>query len=136
MGAPTTTIRRPSPVSQESPGDTTGGEGLPPGPSGDVTLYATGALTLLTVVVALGLGRLFADGSFIAPVVMTAVGCHAVAWACRRWSLSPMVAVAAGMAIPALVVAWLVLPKTTFYGIPTGATVSHARHELSLAYGA
>ena len=36
--------------------------------------------------------------------------------------------------MPLAVIAWLVLPETTFFGIPTGSTLSTARSELSTAY--
>jgi transglutaminase-like putative cysteine protease len=136
----TTTVRRPAAVEQEGQGgDAGGGAGgaaAPPSVSGDPTSFATIGLTLVTVVVALSLGRLFADGSFVPAVVATAVGCHGVSWAGRRWGLSTPLTLLAGLAVPLLVVAWIVLPGTTFFGVPTGATLSAARNDLSAAYTA
>jgi transglutaminase-like putative cysteine protease len=132
----TATLRRPVPVDQES-----GSGGAPdaprsPGLIDDPTILASAALTLLTLVVAVGLGRLFADGSYIGPVALTAIGCHAAAWAGRRWSLGFGVTLLAGLAVPALVITWLVLPETTFFGVPTAATVAAAGRELSKSYEA
>jgi transglutaminase-like putative cysteine protease len=131
----TTTVRRPTPVEQRT-AKTAGDE--PPDVDGrraDPTIAATGALTLLSLVVAVGFGRLFADGSYIVPVAATAIGCHTVAWAARRWALGPVAAFGA-LLVPVAVIAWLILPETTFFGVPTLATVREAGHELSTAYQA
>ncbi|HZN15530.1 MAG TPA: DUF3488 domain-containing protein, partial [Acidimicrobiales bacterium] len=130
----TTTLRRPVPVDQESDTPSPGTTG-PAGIVGDPTILATAALTLVTVTVALGFGRLFADGSFVGPVLATAIGCHAVAWASRRWSLGP-IGFAAGLVVPIAVIAWMVLPDTTFFGVPTPATLGALGDELSKAYDA
>ena len=37
------------------------------------------ALTAVTMAAVIGLGRLFADGSFLAPILLAAVASHAVA---------------------------------------------------------
>ena len=131
----TTTLRRPEPVDQQDVAS-------PPGPPprahqlfDDPTLLATLALTLVTVVVAIGFGRLFVNGSYIPAVLLTALGCHLTAWATRRWSLGPA-GFLAGVAVPLAVIAWIVLPGTTFFGIPTPSTLSTAGHELSKAYDA
>lgn len=130
----TTTVDRPRPVA--AVGDDTQ---LPDdrGPSGgDPTIFATLALTVLTVVVAVGLGRLFADGSYIGAVVAAAVGTHAVAWAARRRALSYAAAAVGGVIVGALVISWFVLPETTVVGIPTPHTFTRAGHELSQSYQA
>jgi transglutaminase-like putative cysteine protease len=97
----------------------------------DDTLAPTAALTLLTIVSAVSLGRLFADGSFLLPVLVTAVVCHAVAWGLRTRVLPPAVVVLASVVTVVLVISWLVLPQTTTYGIPGGETLAAFRRELS-----
>jgi transglutaminase-like putative cysteine protease len=130
----TTTVRRPVPVEQQTNAPTPPGA-TPPLPTGDPTIFASAALTLVTVVVAVGFGRLFKEASFVGPVVVTAVGCHAMAWASRRWTLGPL-GFLAGLLVPLAVTAWMILPDTTFFGIPTPATLSAASRELSNAYEA
>lgn len=99
----------------------------------DDTLVPTIALSLLTVVSAVSLGRLFGDGSFLGPVFITAVTCHTVAWVLRTRGAPPAVAVLASVATVGLVVSWIVLPHTTTFGFPGGATLEAFRLELSRA---
>jgi len=99
----------------------------------DRTAGATIALTALTVVAALGLSRLFATGAFLGPVLAAAVATHAVAWGARRLNLPAAVAYGLALVVVALVVAWLVLPETTIYGLPWSDTLRVAGHDLSQA---
>ena len=99
----------------------------------DDTLVPTVALALLTIVSAVSLGRLFGDGSFLGPVLVTAVVCHTVAWALRARDVSPGVATIVSVGTGALLVTWIVLPHTTFAGLPTGETLQVFREELSRA---
>jgi transglutaminase-like putative cysteine protease len=99
----------------------------------DDTLAPTAALTLLTIVSAVSLGRLFADGSYLGPVVITAVACHALAWALRARPVPAPIVVAASVSSVVLLIAWLVIPQTTAFGVPTGETFSTLRTELSQA---
>jgi transglutaminase-like putative cysteine protease len=133
----TSTLNRPRPVVQEQHDASGSGDGRAAGDDrGDPTLPATLALTLLTVVVAIGLGRLFADGSFLSAVLAAAIGAHAVMWAARRLARGTLVGLAGGVLVGILAVAWFVLPETTFAGIPTLETFSRAGHELSRSYEA
>lgn len=99
----------------------------------DDTLVPTVALSLLTIVSAVSLGRLFADASFLGPVLVTAVVCHTVAWALRQADVSPGVATVASLATGTLAITWIVLPHTTAFGLPTGETLQVFREELSRA---
>ncbi|MDQ3108024.1 MAG: DUF3488 and transglutaminase-like domain-containing protein [Actinomycetota bacterium] len=92
----------------------------------DRTLPATIALTLLTVAVAVGFGRLFADRDYLAPVVLAALAGHGVAWWCRRNDLPTGLAAMASLGAVALVAAWTVLGHTTAYGVPLPLTVRTA----------
>jgi transglutaminase-like putative cysteine protease len=128
----TTTLSRGRPVVQEQ--QAAGGNEPRQPAVGDPTVPATLALTLLTVVVAVGLGRLFVDGSYIGAVAAAAVGTHASMWAARRWSLGTLVGLAGGVLVGIVVVAWFVLPDTTLAGLPTPHTFTRAGHELSQSY--
>ena len=104
------------------------GTGRPPRPAPgpwreDRTMPATVALTLLTLAVALGLGRLFADSEFLAPVVLAALAGHGVAWWCRRNELPAGMAAVASLGAVGLVAAWTILGHTTAYGVPLPLTV-------------
>ncbi|MEY2566470.1 MAG: hypothetical protein QOE35_999 [Actinomycetota bacterium] len=99
----------------------------------DDTLVPTVALTLLTIVSAVSLGRLFADGSFLGPVLLAAVVCHGLAWVLRTRGVSPPLVTVASLAAVVLLISWLVLPQTTTYGFPGGATLEAFRRELSRA---
>ncbi len=80
------------------------------------------ALLLVTLAAAVGLERLF-QGLEAAPALLgTAVAAHALALAGRRWSLGP--AAVAGLAVAGLglALAWLVVPATTLWGLPTPST--------------
>lgn len=99
----------------------------------DDTLVPTTALFLLTAVSAVSLGRLFADGSFLAPVLIAAVVSHAMAWALRVRNVAPPLAVVISALTVGLLGVWLVLPHTTALGIPGGETFRAFRDELSRA---
>lgn len=94
---------------------------------------ATAALALLTVVTALGMGRLFRGTSYVGPVLVGAVTAHAAAWAGRRLRLPAPVAVVCSLAALVLAVVWTVLPQTTTWGLPSAQSFSVAGSELARA---
>ena len=89
----------------------------------DPTVPSTVALTLLTLAVAVGFGRLFADAAFLAPVVLATIAGHGVAWWCRRNELPTPVAAIASLGAVGLVAAWTILGHTTAYGVPLPLTL-------------
>ena len=95
----------------------------------DADASATIALTVLTLAGVFSLGRLFSSHSYVGPVVTTAIGMHAVAWGCRRRRLRTVTTVLVSVGALILLVAWLVLPETTSYGLPLG----HTWHAVRLA---
>jgi len=92
------------------------------------------ALVAVNVVAVVGLARLFSSTSFLPPVLLALIAGHATAWAGRRLGLS--VAAAAGLALAGLglVVAWVVEPHATTYGLPTMATLDAVRADLAEAW--
>jgi transglutaminase-like putative cysteine protease len=94
------------------------------GPGNDLQTdaIATIALTALTLGAVYSLNRLFVSGSYVGPVVATAIVMHAVAWGCRRQGLRTPAALTVSLASLVLLVAWLVLPETTRYGLPLTGT--------------
>ena len=94
---------------------------------------ATAALATLTVASLFGLTRIFTNGRWIGPVLLTCLGVHLVAWLTRRvgWR-GPASGVASAVA-GGLLAAWTVLGASTTYGVPTGRTFSAAGSALSAA---
>jgi transglutaminase-like putative cysteine protease len=88
-------------------------------------LAATVFLGLLTVASALGLLRVFAGHAWMGPVVLTAIGMHAVCWAGRRWGLRWLPALALALVALVLLVSWTVLGSATLHGLPSPSTWSH-----------
>lgn len=94
---------------------------------------ATLALTVLTVVTALGMGRLFSNSSFVVPVLAAALVVHGSAWACRRLGVGGILTLPISIGALALVAAWTVLPESTAAGIPWKGTLDAAMSALSEA---
>jgi transglutaminase-like putative cysteine protease len=135
----TATVRRP-PAPPTRPGASAPRQPGPPtrrpsflGWRDDTTLPATVALTVLTLAVAVGFGRLFADAAFLGPVVLATLAGHGVAWWCRRNDLPTPIAAVASLGAVGLIAAWTVLGHTTAYGVPLPLTV---RSGLEMLAGA
>lgn len=94
---------------------------------------ATLALTALTVVTALGMGRLFSTSSFVVPVLGAALVVHGSAWACRRLGVGGLLTLPISIGALLLVAAWTVLPGTTVAGIPWKGTLDAAVKALTEA---
>ncbi|HEX7167450.1 MAG TPA: DUF3488 and transglutaminase-like domain-containing protein [Acidimicrobiales bacterium] len=99
----------------------------------DPTFPATASLTLLTVAVGVGFGRLFSEGPFLAPIVLSALVAHTVAWWCRNHEVSTGVSVAATMGAVGVVAAWTLFGETTAYGIPIPLTLKTMGEALAQA---
>lgn len=104
------------------PAATTDGAAPQPDPTGGASL----ALTLVTLVAALSMGRLFDNGEFVVPFVLAALCGHWSARATRRVGLSLVTALPLSSACLALVVAWTLFPHTTAYGVPWAGTLHAA----------
>ena len=94
---------------------------------------ATAALTLLTVVTALGMGRLFSNSSFMVPVLAAALVVHGSAWACRRLGIGGLLTFPISAGALLLAAAWTVLPGTTAGGIPWKGTLEAGIEALTEA---
>lgn len=93
---------------------------VPTAPQDDL---ATVTLTVLTLVTAIGMGRLFGDGQFLVPVVLSALGIHGLAWACRRAGIGALATLPICLAGTGLIASWTVLADTTIAGIPWTGTL-------------
>jgi len=105
-------------------------------PSGGADLSDVAALALagVTATAAIGLGRLFKDGSFVLPVLVTVAVTHGIAIAARRLRLKIGVATLLQLAGLALTIIWVVEPHTTSYGLPGGDTWHAIARDLSHAW--
>jgi transglutaminase-like putative cysteine protease len=92
------------------------------------------ALTAITVAAVLGMSRLFAGGSWIAPLVVSAVAAHGLAILLRHRGLSLGLSAGAMLIGAALVTTWTSYWSTTVVGLPTGDTVSAMRDDLQSAW--
>ena len=92
------------------------------------------ALAVVTLALVVGCARLFAEGSFFLPLAVLAVVAHAAAAALRRTrvpgAVVPIIAAVGGT----VVIAWLLYPTTTGFGLPTPHTLATARGDLADAW--
>ncbi|HUQ64148.1 MAG TPA: DUF3488 and transglutaminase-like domain-containing protein [Acidimicrobiales bacterium] len=88
------------------------------------------ALVCVTAAAALGLLRVFSDGSFIVPVLIALVFSHIVASAGRHLSLSPTLAGLISALAVLLITALIVEPGTLTFGLPLLDTWRGLGHDL------
>jgi transglutaminase-like putative cysteine protease len=110
-----------------------------PAPATGLTSYLVPAevsLVLLTLATVIGFGRVFADWSFLGPMIATALYTHGVCLVTRRRGYS--VPVSGLIALPGFVLlcSWVFFFERTTLGIPTGSTVSAANEALSASWDA
>lgn len=87
----------------------------------------------MSVAAAIGMGRLFADASFL-PVVLAAVlASHGLSMLCRRGGIGPLVTTLASTAGLALFVTWVIEPHVSV--IPGPAVLDAAIIDLQEAWG-
>jgi hypothetical protein len=88
------------------------------------------SLALVSIAAALAFGRVFADGGFVGPLLVAATVPHALGWVgrVRNWPLDRTALAGAGAT--ALTLVWISAGETTFFGVPTAATVTRVGHLL------
>jgi transglutaminase-like putative cysteine protease len=97
-------------------------------------LSAAAALAALTIAAALGLGRVFDDGSFALPVIVAALLPHAVG-ALARWRRWPgFVLGLVTFVVVLLALAWVIAPGSTTFGVPGPATIDVLARRLSAGW--
>lgn len=94
-------------------------------------LYASCALAALTIAAALGLGRVFADGSFALPIIGAALLPHAIGALARarRWHGAVLTLVT--IVVVLVYVALVIAPSSTTYGIPGSGTLQTLAERLA-----
>jgi len=101
-----------------------------PGATTANAAIATLALTTLTLAGVFSLNRLFVNRSFAGPVLVVAVGAHAVAWLGRRQGWPPIVATSLSLVALVFLTSWAVLPASTTFGLPLLGTLHAAGRAL------
>lgn len=97
---------------------------------------ATLCLFLVTLAVALSMGRLFLGGTWLAYGIAAAAIGHGLAWGLRRVGAGLALTSVASPLCSLLVAVALVLPQATTYGVPTPFTMEVMGQALSEAQGA
>lgn len=98
------------------------------------------ALAALSAAAALTLGRVFASGRFVVPVVAAVLLAHLLGFVARSRGWSLVDALSLSMSGLAVYLIWVLVPHTTLYGIPTADTfrvladrLGNGVHELRTA---
>jgi transglutaminase-like putative cysteine protease len=112
-----------------------GGTGPPPGwAAPDRSLLASissgqpwsavVALSVMTLVAAAGMTRLFVGLTYLGPVLVSGASAHALSVAWRRLRVRGPLALLLSVVSAALISVWLILPGSTWYGVPAGRTLT------------
>jgi transglutaminase-like putative cysteine protease len=91
-------------------------------------------LAAVTVTAVVGMHRLFADGSWAGPLLVSAVAAHGSALVLRRRGASLPVAAAVTTVLAVLVTTWACSWSTTSLGLPTGETWTTLQDDLDRAW--
>ena len=90
-------------------------------------------LVLMSIAAAIGMGRLFADASFLPVVLCAVLASHGVSLACRRNGIGPVGTTFASAAGLILFVTWVIEPHVSL--VPGPATWRAALIDLEEAWG-
>lgn len=90
----------------------------------------------MTLVAAGGMGRLFQGLTYLAPVLIAGATAHLLAALWRRLGLRTAASIVASVLSSALIGVWLVLPTSTWYGLPVGRTLGAVHHAMAHGVGA
>jgi transglutaminase-like putative cysteine protease len=99
-----------------------------------IPVMAEAALILVSVVTVVSLGRLFNNTTWLGPLLTLVLVAHAMAIILRRTRLGPVPVVLIAVAGGVVVIGLLRYSGTTFLGLPTRATFTTARQDLSDAW--
>ena len=100
----------------------------------DAHLPATVALTLLTVVTAISLCRVFPDWAYLRPMLVVCVGVHAVMYTLRVLKVSAWLALPTGLVALAVLLGLIYFRNSTRLGLPTGDTIEQFRFSMRLVW--
>jgi transglutaminase-like putative cysteine protease len=92
------------------------------------------SLALVTITAVVGLDRVFADRSYLGPVVLAAITSHALAWALRRRGVNAGLSAVVSAVAAVVFCAWVIEPSTTAYGLPASGFWHAALDDLRRAW--
>ncbi|HEX2784456.1 MAG TPA: DUF3488 and transglutaminase-like domain-containing protein, partial [Ilumatobacteraceae bacterium] len=109
----------------------TGRESVAPA---DVHAPATAALTLLTIVTAISMCRVFPDWAYLRPMLVVCIGIHALMCTFRLLKVPAWLAMPAGLVAIAVLLGLIYFRDSTRFGIPTGDTIEQFRTNMRLVW--
>ena len=95
---------------------------------------ATAALTLLTVVTAISLCRVFPDWAYLRPMLVVCICVHAIMCLLRILKVSAWLAMPAGLVAIAVLLGLIYFRNSTRFGLPTGDTIEQFRISMRLVW--
>ena len=95
---------------------------------------ATGALTMLTVVTAISLCRVFPDWAYLRPMLVVCIGVHAVMCLLRVLKVSAWLALPVGLVALAVLMGLIYFRDSTRFGLPTRDTIEQFRISMRLVW--
>lgn len=100
----------------------------------DAHAPATVALTLLTVVTAISLCRVFPDWAYLRPMLVVCIGVHAVMCVLRMLKVTAWLALPTGLVALAVLLGLIYYRDSTRFGLPTGDTIEQFRISMRLVW--
>ena len=100
----------------------------------DVHAPATAALTLLTIVTAISMCRVFPDWDYLRPMLVVCVGVHALMCTFRLLKVPAWLAMPAGLVAIGVLLGLIYFRDSTRFGIPTGDTIEQFRTSMRLVW--
>ena len=95
---------------------------------------ATAALTLLTIVTAVSLCRVFPDWVYLRPTLVVCIGVHAMMCLLRVMKVSAWLALPVGLVTLAVLLGLIYFRDSTRFGLPTGDTIDQFRISMRLVW--
>ena len=95
---------------------------------------ATVAITLLTIVTAISMCRVFPDWAYLRPMLVVCVGVHAVMCLLRILKVTAWLALPTGLVALAVLIGLIYFRDSTRFGLPTGDTVEQFRTSMRLVW--
>ncbi|MDQ4068948.1 MAG: transglutaminaseTgpA domain-containing protein, partial [Actinomycetota bacterium] len=111
----------------QEPADTFDADAVEPGWPAEAGLIG------MSVAAAIGMGRLFADASFLPVVLLAVLASHGISLLCRRRGIGPLGTTAGSAAGLVLFVTWVIEPHVSL--VPGTATWHAAGADLQEAWG-
>jgi transglutaminase-like putative cysteine protease len=95
---------------------------------------ASVALTLLTIVTAISMCRVFPDWAYLRPMLVVCIGVHAVMCVLRMMKVTAWLALPTGLVALTVLIGLIYYRDSTRFGLPTGDTVEQFRISMRLVW--